>query len=105
MLRPGAVHTCLTLPRFMGQHQCQSNLETNQCDTAGDADLSSLPSLFKKKKKEGTFTIPESVCFFDFHGRKEKINTLPIILLYFSGPITMTESAKMVTPTGNLSNF
>ena len=90
----------------MDQHQRQSNLETNQCDTAGDADLSSLPSLFKKKKrKKGTFTIPKSLCFFDFHGRKEKINTLPIILLYFSGPITATESAKMVTPTGNLSNF
>ena len=52
-------------------------------DTAGDSELSSFSNLsFQKTEgKKQTFTIPKSACFCDFHSRKEKIDTLPVIFL------------------------
>lgn len=57
----------------MGQHQRQSNLETNQCETAGDADLSSLPSLFKKTKRKKGLSQFQKVCVsLTFTGERKK---------------------------------
>lgn len=79
----------LTLPRsqweqFMGPISLSQTSKPSSI-TLGDSHISSFPSLFKKKKRmkgeEKDFTIPKSVCFFNFCGRKEKTNTLAITLL------------------------